>query len=62
MQLLSYGLSFCPTPSQPDRADLIDHVEKFIRKLKLHCHFDRSSANDTNVTLTDNDPTLDSLS
>jgi hypothetical protein len=39
LRTLSFGLSFCPTPQKPNKALLFEGVEKFIRKIKLRCHF-----------------------
>jgi hypothetical protein len=41
INLLSFGLSFCPTPKTADLAKMFENIEAFFRKLKLKSHFDR---------------------
>ena len=38
---LSKGLTFCPTPKEPDMADIMSNFDKFFRKMKLKAHFHR---------------------
>jgi hypothetical protein len=39
LRTLSYGLSFCPTPTVCDKAALLETTERFFRKLKLKIFF-----------------------
>ena len=36
---LSKGLTFCPTPWEPDMCSIIDNLEDFFRKMRLKAHF-----------------------
>ena len=42
--LLSYGLSFCPTPKRDSKALVIENIEKFLHKIKL-CGFFMNNQN-----------------
>ena len=33
------GLTFCPTPWEPNMADIIQNLENFFRKMRLKSHF-----------------------
>ncbi len=39
--ILSKGLTFCPTPGEPDMGELRGDFDKFHRRLKLYTHFNR---------------------
>ncbi len=41
--ILSKGLTFCPTPGEPDMGELRGDFDKFHRRLKLFTHFNRDS-------------------
>ena len=36
---LSKGLSFCPTPWEPDMASIMSNLDGFFRKMRLKSHF-----------------------
>ena len=36
---LSKGLTFSPTPWEPDMSDIIQNLESFFKRMRLKCHF-----------------------
>ena len=62
LELLSYGLTFCPTPTAADNAAITEAVESFFRKLKLKVHFHQlqnaSNASFSSVSNLTTDDTL----
>jgi hypothetical protein len=36
---LSKGLTFCPTPWEPNMSDIIQNLESFFRRMRLKSHF-----------------------
>ena len=42
---LSKGLTFCPTPWEPDMCSIIDNLEDFFRKMRLKAHFHKLAQN-----------------
>jgi hypothetical protein len=36
---LSKGLTFCPTPWEPDMSEILQNLENFFRKMRLKSHF-----------------------
>ena len=53
LTLLSYGLSFCPTPRRDNKALVIENIQKFLRKIKLRGFFmdDQPSVSSSQHTL-----------
>ena len=45
LKALSKGLTFCPTPWEPDMASIITNLEAFFRKMRLKVHFLRMEKN-----------------
>ena len=39
MEALEKGLTFCPTPYDPDIVDIWNDLEEFFRCLKIKCYF-----------------------
>jgi hypothetical protein len=39
VSVLSKGLTFCPTPWEPDMSDIIQNLENFFRRMRLKSHF-----------------------
>ena len=47
LSVLQKGLTFCPTPGEPDMAELKRDLDSFHRKVKLRAHFGKKEGKDT---------------
>ena len=41
-KILGYNLNFVPTPENVNKKEVLEHINKFNRKIKLKAHFDTS--------------------
>ena len=49
INLLSTGLSFCPTPRQMKKEEILDDVEKFFRQLRVKEFFQEEEEEETDA-------------